>query len=85
MALTDTYSPVLHRIDQAIRWRAVHPKEPIPPAPEILVKFSRTPEELQSLAQADLKKLIAAAAIEKGTSKSPFPLLFFFLFTFFRF
>ena len=70
MAMTDTYSPVLHRIDQAVRWRAVHPTEPIPPPYAILTKYSQQPEELQQKAKSSLAKLIAAADVKKGTRKS---------------
>lgn len=66
MRMEDTFSPVLHRIDQAIRWRAVHPTEPIPPPYEILTKFSKPPEELQSKAKRHLEKLMAAADVKKG-------------------
>ena len=66
MAMTDTFSPVLHRIDQAVRWRAVHPTEPIPPPYDILIKYSQQPEELQRQNKNSLAKLIAAADVKKG-------------------
>ena len=66
MPITDTYSPVLHRIDQAVRWRAVHPNEPIPPVYEILTKYSKPPEQLLAKAKRQLEKLVAAADVKKG-------------------
>lgn len=65
--MSETYSPVLHRIDQAIRWRAVHPNEPIPPPHEILVKYSQPPKELVIGAKRKLEELVSAANVKKGT------------------
>lgn len=70
MNMTDTYSPVLHRIDQAVRWRAVHSTEPIPPPYEILTRYSNPPEELVAGAQKKLQKLIAAADVKKVPPKA---------------
>ena len=64
--MTDTFSPVLHRIDQAVRWRAVHPAEPIPPPYEILTRFSQAPEDLLVKAKRRLEKLITTAEVKKG-------------------
>ena len=66
MPITDTYSSVLHRIDQAVRWRAVHPNDPIPPPYDILVKYTNPPEELVNKSKRRLEKLIAAADVKKG-------------------
>ena len=71
MEIQDTYSAVLHRIDQAVRWRAVHPNEPIPPPFDILVKYSNPPEELVKKAKRRLEKLAAAADVKKGTDRAP--------------
>lgn len=70
MSMTDTYSPVLHRIDQAVRWRAVHSSEPIPPPYEILTRYSNPPEELVAGAKKKLQKLIAAADVKKVPPKA---------------
>ena len=66
MQITDTYSSVLHRIDQAVRWRAVHPHDPVPPPYDILVKYANPPEELVNKSKRRLEKLIAAADVKKG-------------------
>ncbi|KAM0803465.1 SPOC like C-terminal domain-containing protein [Usnea florida] len=70
MSMTDTYSPALHRIDQAVRWRAVHPSEPVPPPYEILTRYSNPPEELVGRAKRKLEKLIAAADVKKVPPKA---------------
>lgn len=67
MPMEDAFSPVLHRVNQAIRWRAVHPNEPIPPPYETLTRFSKPPEELQVKAKRYLEKLVATAEVKKGT------------------
>ena len=70
MALGDTFSPVLHRIDQAVRWKAVYPNESVPPPYEILTRFSKPPEELQEGTLDKLKKLMAAANVKKGQPRN---------------
>ncbi|KAI9795201.1 MAG: ATP-dependent DNA helicase II subunit 2 [Peltula sp. TS41687] len=69
MAMEDTYSPLLHRIDQAVRWRAIHPSEHIPPVPEVLTRYSKPPLELEQKARPQLEKLIAAADVKKVPPK----------------
>lgn len=66
MALEEAFSPVLHRIEQAKRWRAVRPMEPVPPIPEVLLKYSKQPEELQQDAKSTLQKLMKAADVKRG-------------------
>lgn len=70
MNMNDTYSPVLHRIDQAVRWRAVHPSQPVPPPYEILTRYSNPPEELVAGAKRKLEKLTAAADVKKVPPKA---------------
>ena len=64
--MTDTFSSVLHRIDQAVRWRAVHPEEPIPPPYDILTKLSKIPDDLEASSRIKLVKLTEAADVKKG-------------------
>ncbi|KAM5447592.1 ATP-dependent DNA helicase yku80 [Microsporum audouinii] len=69
-ALEDCYSPLLHRIDQAIRWRAIHPTKPLPPVPEILQKLSRQPEALREQSRPALEQLIKVSDIKKVPPKA---------------
>ncbi|MCJ1432282.1 ATP-dependent DNA helicase II subunit 2 [Xylographa pallens] len=69
MQMTDTFSSVLHRIDQAVRWRAVHPEQPIPPPYDILTKFSRIPDDLEVSSKSKLIKLMEAADVKKVPPK----------------
>lgn len=71
MPIEDTYSPILHRINQAIRRRAVRPDEPVQPPADILIKYSHPPEELVKNSEIQLSNLIAAANIKKGICCQP--------------
>lgn len=66
MQMVDTFSPIVHRLDQVVRWRAVHPNEPVPPPYEILTRFSSPPEELVAQSKRQLRKLIDIAEVKKG-------------------
>jgi ATP-dependent DNA helicase 2 subunit 2 len=66
MSIEDTYAPMVHRINQAIRHRAVRPTEPIPPPADILVKYSLPPSELVSDSAQELSNLVRAADVKKG-------------------
>ncbi|KAL2051237.1 hypothetical protein ABVK25_008485 [Lepraria finkii] len=70
MPVANTYSPILHRIDQAVRWRAVHGNEPVPPPYEILTRYSKPPEQLVAKAKRQLEKLVAAADVKKVPPKT---------------
>ena len=70
MALEDAFSPLLHRIEQVKRWRAVRPVEPVPPIPEVLLKYSKPPEELQQSSKLALQRLVKAADVKKGTKNA---------------
>lgn len=76
MPIEDTYSPVLHRLNQAIRRRGIQPDEPVGPPADILTKYSTPPAELVSEAAPQLKKLVTAADVKKGSSPLPSPLPF---------
>ncbi|KAK2802621.1 ATP-dependent DNA helicase II subunit 2 [Onygenales sp. PD_10] len=69
VALEDCYSPLLHRIDQAIRYRATHSNGEIPPVPKILQKLSHQPEELQARSKSILDKLAKASDVKKVPPK----------------
>lgn len=66
LPIDESFSPVLHRIDSAIRYRAIHPNDPVPPPSERLTSFSRPPDEAVEKSQKYLEKLIAAADVKKG-------------------
>ncbi|RPA80123.1 SPOC domain-like protein [Ascobolus immersus RN42] len=67
----DVFSPLYHRINQVIKYRAVHPDEPVPPPHDILVKYSQPPKEL--LEKEDFEKaheaVLQAAEVKKVPPK----------------
>lgn len=69
--LEDTYSPILHRVNQVIRWRVVNtdPTLPLPGPPEILTKYANPPAELLSQASTELSALIKASDVKKVPPK----------------
>ena len=70
MPIDDTYSPIIHRLNQAIKRRAIKHDEPVQPPAEILIKFSHSPEELVASSKKELDKLIAAANVKRGNDLS---------------
>lgn len=68
LPMESCFSPLLHRIDQAIRWHAINPTKPLPPVPEVLQKLSRQPEELKVRSEGALADLIAVSEVKKGNN-----------------
>ncbi|GAB7351255.1 hypothetical protein MBLNU459_g1680t2 [Dothideomycetes sp. NU459] len=66
VAIEETFSPVLHRVNQVIRHRAVHADNSIPPVHDILTKYSQPPAELAQKAQPALTLILEAADLKKG-------------------
>ena len=60
------FSPMLHHIDNSIRWRAAHPTGPVPPPHDILLKYSQIPDELVERSKAQLKRLKEVAGVKPG-------------------
>ncbi|QKX56594.1 uncharacterized protein TRUGW13939_03699 [Talaromyces rugulosus] len=67
--MEDSFSPLLHRLEQAIRWRAIHPNEPLPPPSKKLTQFSKPPEEVQARAKKYLDRIIKTADVKKVPPK----------------
>ncbi|KAF2712894.1 SPOC domain-like protein [Pleomassaria siparia CBS 279.74] len=66
----DIYSPLLHRINHIIRWRACNPTHTtLPDPPQILTKYSAPPPELIANAETQLDALKAAADVKKVPPK----------------
>ncbi|KAL4952578.1 SPOC like C-terminal domain-containing protein [Aspergillus filifer] len=68
--IEDSFSPVLHRVNAAIRSRAINPNDPIPPPGIILTQFSQQPEHILQKAEPYLKKLVDAASVKKVPPKA---------------
>jgi len=69
MAMDDTFSPVLHTIEGAIKYRAVHPDEGIPEKAAAFLAYAKQPEELQTRSKEAVARLIRAADVKKVPPK----------------
>lgn len=67
--IDESYNPIIHRINQAIRHRAVHPEEPIQPTAEILLRFSQPPEDILSHIKKQVDTLIKKSDVKKVPPK----------------
>jgi ATP-dependent DNA helicase 2 subunit 2 len=70
MPMDETYSPMLHRINQVIKHRAVYPEADAPPPFEILMRYSKPPSDLVEKSQSKLDRLIQAADVKKVPPKA---------------
>ena len=64
--LDEMNSPVLHRINLAIRRRAINPSEPLPSPSSKLMQASQPSEEVQARARKHLERLEKVADVKKG-------------------
>lgn len=70
MPIGSTYSPVLHRIQQAIRLRAINPDEPVQPPADILLAHSHPPPHVLKNADKSIKHLIKLSDVKKVPFKA---------------
>jgi ATP-dependent DNA helicase 2 subunit 2 len=66
----EVYNPVIHRINQAIRQRAIYPEKAIGEVPENLLRFSRPPKALIDRAKPKIEALIDVAEVKKVPPKA---------------
>jgi ATP-dependent DNA helicase 2 subunit 2 len=70
MKFQDTYSPLLHRINQIIRWRATtNTYDKIPGPSQILTKYSAPPPDLIAKTERQLNALKTAGDVKKVPPK----------------
>lgn len=62
--LDDLYSPIIHRINQVIRARAVDEHGPVEEVPPALLKYSQPPEDLIQKAKPKIDALIKVADVK---------------------
>ncbi|KAK3692529.1 SPOC like C-terminal domain-containing protein [Podospora appendiculata] len=68
--IDELYNPIIHRMNQAIRARAIDPDAPIEPPAELLLRFSRPPKDLLNKAKRDIEALINIAEVKKVPEKA---------------
>lgn len=69
-AIDDTYNPIIHRLNQAIRQRAVDPEGKIDPVPPVLVRYAAPPEGLVQKSASSIEALITTADVKKVPPKA---------------
>ena len=65
--MEDTFSPILHRVEDAMKWRAVHVGHSLPAVPKVLVKCSKPPPD--HIDPSILQELVKAADVMKVPPK----------------
>jgi ATP-dependent DNA helicase 2 subunit 2 len=67
----NTFSPLVHRINHIVRWRATHPDPSlsIPSPPAVLTKYAYPPPELLEASTKQLEALKKAAKVSKVPPK----------------
>ncbi|KAJ5103791.1 hypothetical protein N7532_004320 [Penicillium argentinense] len=70
LPIDDSFSPLLHRIESAVRHRAVHPNDPVLEPPEILAKFAQPDPELVRQSKQFLDELVSKADVKKVPPKT---------------
>ena len=68
-SLDESFSPVVHRVEDSIKHRAVKPKEPIPEASDVLTRYSKPSAEAISASHAALERLAKTADVKKVPPK----------------
>lgn len=70
MAIDDTFSPVLHTIEGAIKYRAIHPHDGLPETSQAFTVYSEPPQEIRDQSSGALARLIKAADLKKVPAKT---------------
>ncbi|KAI5304600.1 ATP-dependent DNA helicase II subunit 2 [Ascosphaera pollenicola] len=65
LPMDEYFSPVIHRVQQAIKQRAVDPEQHVPDLAEAIDRLTRQPEELKEQSKGVLEKLIGIAEVKK--------------------
>ncbi|KAJ3486385.1 hypothetical protein NLG97_g6627 [Lecanicillium saksenae] len=66
----ETYNPIIHRINNAVKQRAVHPDKPIEDIPSVLLRYANPPQDLIDRVQDRIEDLIKEADVKKVPPKA---------------
>jgi ATP-dependent DNA helicase 2 subunit 2 len=69
--IEESYNPSIHRINHAVKNRAIHPDGSVPNIPPILLQFSSPPEDLLAKNKDAIEALIEASDVKKGKLETP--------------
>lgn len=67
----ETYNPIIHRINNAVKLRAVHPNKEIEAIPSVLLRYANPPQDLIERVQDRIDDLIKEADVKKGKDHCP--------------
>ncbi|CAI7643287.1 hypothetical protein PCG10_003432 [Penicillium crustosum] len=70
LPIDESFSPLLHRIESAVRYRAVHPNDPILDPSERLTEFAHPSEEMVKNSKSHLETLMSIADVKKVPPKT---------------
>ena len=74
MPFEETFSPAIHRLNQAIRHRAMYPDDAVIEDPaKVLTQWEHPPVELVSQSAKKLEKLVKVAAVKQGNLSTLYP------------
>ncbi|RCI14710.1 hypothetical protein L249_6454 [Ophiocordyceps polyrhachis-furcata BCC 54312] len=68
--IDETFNPSIHRINHAVRIRAVHPEKPLPQTPRVLLRYCAPPEDLIERVHSRIKALVEVAEVKKVPPKA---------------
>ncbi|OAA73951.1 Spen like and like SPOC, protein [Cordyceps fumosorosea ARSEF 2679] len=66
----ETYNPTIHRINNAVKQRAVHSDQPVQDIPAVLLRYAKPPQELIGRVQDRIEDLIKEADVKKVPPKA---------------
>jgi ATP-dependent DNA helicase 2 subunit 2 len=64
--IDETFNPTIHRVNHAVKSRAVYPEKPVSDIPPTLLRFAQPPQDLVEKVQSKVDSLIEAADVKKG-------------------
>ena len=83
VSIDETFNPTVHRVNHAVKSRALYPERPVPvksralyperpvpDVPSILLRFSHPTQDLIETVQRKVDALVEAADVKKGLFQS---------------
>ncbi|KAJ4268713.1 ATP-dependent DNA helicase yku80 [Fusarium torreyae] len=67
--IDETFNPTIHRINHAVKSRAVYPEKTVPDIPPTLLRFALPPQDLIEKVQNKVNTLVEAADVKKVPPK----------------
>ncbi|PHH89096.1 hypothetical protein CDD83_6639 [Cordyceps sp. RAO-2017] len=68
--IDETFNPAIHRVNHAVRTRAVHPEKPVPETPSVLLRYSSPPKDLVERVQSRIDALVQVSEVKKVPPKA---------------